>query len=247
MQLDCYRIYDVAPEIVPGRSRRGWMDEFMDRHPYRCLPLTMANSTGWEILCPIDLEIEWSGEMMEDAIELRSSAGPEAVRSFAGSHFRHGIVTMHTGHLFRTSPGWAVACSAPPNWPKDGISGLSGLVETDWLPFPFTMNWQMTRPGIVRFEKDEPFCFITLVEHHRLEDVQPTLRQLDDHSQLKHEYEVWRDSRADFNTRLASREAEAMRDRWQRHYMRGKTAGGDSGSSDHKTKRLLKMPISEKK
>ncbi len=25
--------------------------------------------------------------------------------------------------------------------------------------FPFTMNWQMTRPGKVRFEKGEPFCF----------------------------------------------------------------------------------------
>ena len=53
MELECYKIYNVAPEIVPGRSQREWMDAFPDRHPYRCLPLTMANSTGWEILCPM--------------------------------------------------------------------------------------------------------------------------------------------------------------------------------------------------
>jgi hypothetical protein len=203
----------------------------------------MANSTGWEILCPADLEIEWDGGEYENAIKLRSSAGDAAVESFAGSHFRRGIVTMHTGHLFRTPPGWAVTCSAPPNWPKDGISALSGLVETDWLPFPFTMNWQMTRPGKVRFEKDEPFCFISLVEHHRLEEIQPNLRMLDDAPELKAEFSAWSESRADFNKRLAGREDEAMRDRWQRHYMKGKTATGGAAETAHKTKRQLKTPI----
>lgn len=244
MQLDCYRIYPQAPKIVPGRSRREWMDAFQDRHPYRCLPLTMANSTGWEILCPFDVEIEWDGGDMEIALSFSSDTVEAGhINSFIGSHFRRGIVTMHTGHLFRTPPGWAVWCSAPPNWPKDGISALSGLVETDWLPFPFTMNWQMTRPGKVRFEKDEPFCFITLMEHHKLEEVQPKLRMLDDNAELKDEFQAWADSRADFNKRLAGREEEAMRDRWQRHYMRGKKATGGQAETQHKTKRQLKSPI----
>lgn len=82
-----------------------------------------------------------------------------------------GIVTFHTGHLFRTPPGWGVWVTGPPNWPKDGIAPLTGLVETDWLPFPFTMNWQMTRPGEVVFRKGEPFAFITLMEHKRLEAI----------------------------------------------------------------------------
>ncbi len=46
------------------------MDAFQDRHPYRCLPLTMANSSGWEILCPIGLTIEWNGGLMEDGIKI---------------------------------------------------------------------------------------------------------------------------------------------------------------------------------
>ena len=131
MKLECYKTYETGPEIVPARSRRQWMDAFVDRHPYRCLPLTMANSTGWEILCPIDLEIKWNGGELEDAISFRSSAGDAHFASFASSHFRRGIVTMHTGHLFRTEPGWGVWCTAAPNWPKDGISPLTGLVKPE--------------------------------------------------------------------------------------------------------------------
>ena len=33
------------------------------------------------------------------------------------------------------------------------LQPLAGVVETDWLPFPFTMNWLFTQPGRVRFEK----------------------------------------------------------------------------------------------
>ncbi len=242
MELDCYRIYKSAPKIVPGMARRAWMDAFPDRHPYRCLPLTMANSTGWEILCPIDLEVTWDGGEMETAITLKSSAGEAAIASFAGSHFRRGIVTMHTGHLFRTPPGWAVWTTGSPNLFKDGAAPLTGLVETDWLPFPFTMNWQLTRPGTVRFEKDEPFCFLTLMEHERLETVEPKLRYLDDAPELKGDFEAWASGRADFNKRLAERETGAVKDGWQRHYMRGTKADGSGAQAAHKTKRRLKAP-----
>ena len=152
-----------------------------------------------------------------------------------------GIVTFHTGHLFRTPPGWGVWVTGPPNWPKDGIYPLTGLVETDWLPFPFTMNWQMTRPGEVIFEKGEPFAFITLMEHKKLEEIEPERKLLRSNEELVKEYDAWRDSRADFNTRLAGGEENAMKERWQRHYMRGEKPTGDKADT-HQTKRRLKPP-----
>ena len=63
------------------------------------------------------------------------------------SHFSHGIITFHPGYLFRTPEGWSMWAGGAPNHVKDGIQPLAGLVETDWLPFPFTMNWVFTRPG----------------------------------------------------------------------------------------------------
>ena len=245
LYLDCFEMQKPAPELVPGRSKREWMENSPERFAYRCLPLTMANSTGWELLCPFEMHIEWNGGMAIEDIRV-SSPDPRAhVAGFALSHFSSGIVTFHTGHMFRTPPGWAIWCMGPPNEPKDGIYALSGLVETDWLPFPFTMNWKMTRPGKVVFKKGESFCFFTLNQHHKLEEITPKIRNIDSDPALKKDYELWTSSRTDFLKNLADKDPETMKEGWQRHYMQGKSPDGEDGSDDHTTKRRLKFPKRE--
>ncbi|MEP7183102.1 MAG: DUF6065 family protein [Betaproteobacteria bacterium] len=39
---------------------------------------------------------------------------------------------------------------------QNRIRPLAGVIETDWRLNPFTMNWQMTRPGKLRFDRDLP-------------------------------------------------------------------------------------------
>lgn len=240
--LDAFAMQDPAPILQPGRARRVWMDKFTDRHPYRCLPLTMANSTGWELLCPFDIDIHWDGGDRAEAITFSSPDKSAFIPGFAQSHFSSGIVTFHTGYLFRTPKDWALWCMGAPNWPKDGIYALAGLIETDWLPFPFTMNWQMTRPGTVRFEQGEPFCFITLMEHRRLEPIEPKIRALASDPALARDYAAWNESRGDFIKRLSAREDDAVSQGWQRHYMRGTPPSGSDIAASHDTKRRLKAP-----
>lgn len=240
--LDAFMIHESAPPFLPARASRDWMDDFTDRQPYRCLPLSMANSTGWELTCPFTIDIEWNGGPNNEDILITAPDPAAHIPSFVQAHFREGIVTFHTGYIFRTQPGWAVTCGGPPNWPKDGIYALSGLVETDWLPFPFTMNWQMTRPGTVRFEKGEPFCFITLSEHRRLEDITPKIKSLSQDEALTTDYKAWNESRSDFILRLNAKESGAVSEGWQRHYMKGENAGISGNPSEHNTKRRLKTP-----
>ena len=97
---------------------------------------------------------------------------------------------------------WAMG---PPNHIKDGIQPLVGLVETDWLPFPFTMNWIFTRPGRVRFAKGEPFCFITLAQDSRWRASSWCRSALEADETLRGQYEAWRKQRDDFNKRAVPR------------------------------------------
>ena len=64
-----------------------------------------------------------------------------------------------------------------------------GLVETDWLPFPFAMNWRFT-DHCACFEQGEPFCFFTLVEDKKLEDIDVVFRSLDGNPDLKAQYDA---------------------------------------------------------
>ncbi|HEY9217686.1 MAG TPA: DUF6065 family protein [Phenylobacterium sp.] len=243
MELECFPTVDRPPELVPGRPQRAWMERFADRHPYRCLPLSMANTTGWEVLNPIAFTAEWNGGVYQDDIKLRPDRPNPDFHLHVKSHFSHGVLTFHVGYLFRTPPGWSMIAQGPPNHIKDGIQPLAGLVETEWLPFPFTMNWHFTRPGTVRFEKGEPFCFLMLVQDQPLTEFQPVIKALDRDPELKGQYDVWQEHRSEFNKRIYRQDPTATKEAWQRYYFRGEFPDDVAPKpANHVNKRRLKSP-----
>src|SRR5262249_55491680 len=154
-----------------GRSERAWMDATDRRFAYRCLPLTIANAMGWELLSPTRITARWNGGLELADIEVDIEGEEWKANRVAWSHFRRGILTFHSGCLVRTDPGIGRWARGAPNWPKDGIAPLDGIIETDWLASTFTMNWQFTRPGSVSFQTDEPFGFVTPIAYRALDDV----------------------------------------------------------------------------
>ncbi len=220
------------------------MDATAKRGAYRCIPLTIANAMGWELLSPARVTAEWNGggELGDITITIDDPAwGGDKL---ATSHFGYGILTFSTGYLFRTDLGIGVWARGTPNRPKDGIAPLDGIIETDWLPFTFTMNWQFTRPGRVTFERDEPFCFLTLLAYRALEEVQPEIVPIGSDSQLSAQHQAWRTARLGFIDRLAKNEAETVRQGWQKFYVRGDgNPSGTAPSATHTSKVKLAEPI----
>jgi hypothetical protein len=239
MKLDCYRIHDDAPELIPARASRPWMDATGNRFAYRCTPLTMANSTGWELLCPSGVTATWNGGVGLSDLVIEYHGPRRSLNHFAGSVFGHGVLTFHPGYLFRTDPEWGLWCRGAPNSPKDGIAPLDGLVETDWLPFTFTMNWLFTRPGSVRFEADEPFCFIFPLPHMSIEAIRPAIRPLAEDPELQAEYATWCGSRAEFNKLLREGDPATTKQKWQRFYLTGRTPKDMAAPDTHRVKRKM--------
>jgi len=241
--LICYRTRPEAPRLVPARAERAWMDATDQRFAYRCLPLTIANSMGWEMLCPMTFEADWNGGSGLDAIEI--AADSAEIEAFVASHFGSGVLTFMTHYLFRTDEGIGLNVRGSPNLPKDGIHALEGIVETDWLDFPFTMNWKFTRPGRVRFEKDEPFCFIAPVAYRALETVQPRIIPMDAAPEQKQAFLEYSRLRGEFNKKLYDRDPEASRQRWQKWYFRGVRPDGSPGNPNHLSKFRAAEPVLE--
>ncbi len=238
MRLTAFKTDSTAPPIRAAPAMRQWMDDTPDRFAYRCLPLTIANTHGWEVLCPSAIEIYWNGGPGLNDLVIRSADGAaERAPSFAISHFGSGIVTFHTGYLFQTEPGYSIHVSGPVNRPKDGAAALTGIVESDWLAQPFTMNWLLTAPGgPLIFEEGEPFCHIFPVARDLLQDVEPEIRELSSDPQLKQRYELWTSDRAAFNRELKQAGSAAQAEKWQKHYVRGHDPDGTGGVADHLTK-----------
>ncbi|MGE5723021.1 MAG: DUF6065 family protein, partial [Sphingomonadales bacterium] len=240
--LSFFRVHSLVPQIRPGRPDRAWMDATPDRFAYRCLPLTIANSLGWEVLLPCRVEAEWNGGQEIDDLRVDIADAPWCERKIASSHFGSGILTFQFGYVTRTDAGTGLLVRGVPNRPKDGIAPLEGFVETDWLPFTFTMNWQFTRPGKVTFDKDEPFCFLTPLSHHDLLEYRPTIAAMAEDPVLEAEYKSWSSERREFNQKLLDEDPATVRQAWQRWYTLGRTADGQERSRLHLTKLSLAAP-----
>lgn len=236
MELICYLHPGWRPLLRPAGAQRDWMDATPESFAYRCLPLSIANAHGWELAAPCAVEAWWDGGAGTEAVKIQVE-GPADPVTMPVSIFGQGVLTFHVPGLFRTPPGWNLWVGGPPNQPKDGIFALSGLVETDWSPYTFTMNWRFTRPNHrVRFEAGEAIAFLFPVERAALESFQPRFAPLDSAPELAAQFHDWSRSRDAFHQEMARHPPRKPADKWQKHYYRGVDPGGRSHIADHRTK-----------
>jgi hypothetical protein len=223
--------------LVTAPVGRDWMDQTPERFAYRCLPLTIANQAGWVIPSPVTFSACWNGALGQDGVTITFASGDDArVRS----HFGSGVITFAVPYLFRTPPGVNLWVKGPSNWIKDGAQALEGVVETDWLPATFTMNWKVTRVGYaVRFDRGEPICMVVPVPRGLAEGLEPVRARLDEDPTLRAQHDTWQRERSRFLADLMGRQPEAVARGWQRDYTKGLLPDG-SPAPEHQTRVRLK-------
>lgn len=221
-----------AFDIRPAGLSRDWMDHSSDRFAYRCLPLNIANTHGWEIYCEESFEAVWNGGSRIDAIKISPTQTSPAI-----THFGSGVLTFHVPCVFRTEPDWNLMVMGPPNRPKRGIQALTGIIETNWSPYSFTMNWIFTEPNYpIQFKQGEPFCFFFPISQGAVERTEPEFRDMRSNSNLYHQHSEWVKSRQYFIEDLSTPGSEAVQEKWQRKYFQGQQMDGQPGTLKHQTK-----------
>lgn len=248
--------YSAGMPIRTAPHQRDWMDAIRDHFAYRCLPLNLANQAGWLIECPVDFAAHWTGGVLRSDLTIDFSNGAadaqvyfqassDTPSSYAGdprvvSHFGNGIVTISIPYLFRTPANVNLWVKGPSNMAKDGIAPLEGIVESDWSPATFTMNWKMTRPGTVRFARGEPICMIVPLPRGLAEGLAPRILSIDADATLKAEYQAWDKSRREF----VPAPPGAAKAPWQKDYFLGRTTQGDYFDK-HQTRIHLREFVAE--
>jgi hypothetical protein len=238
MKVECFTLSrperELPFEVRPAPANRAWIDATRQRFASRCLPLLIANAHGWEILLKDSCEATWNGGAEPEDLVVQTGSG---TATHAVSHFGEGILTFRIHALFRTEPGINLWVGGPVNSFKDGIQPLTGIVETDWLPYTFTMNWRMTRVGHpVRFGPDEPICHVFPLPRGIVDGVAPEVAPIDADPDLKRHYEAARDARAAFIDGLKAGDPVTVERGWQKDYTRGEFPSGAKPFAGHQTK-----------
>ncbi|MFO0936466.1 MAG: DUF6065 family protein [Gemmataceae bacterium] len=229
--------YETNPHpgvpIIPAPVDRAWMDQTGSRFAYRCLPLNIANQNGWQLLNRTEFEVYWYGGSHKSDIEIRFIGNPD---NHALSHFGDGVLTFAIPYIFRTPRGVNIWVKGPSNYVKDGIQPLEGIVETDWNPATFTMNWKFTRPfEWIRFRKDEPICTLVPIPRGFTESFTPRRTAIESNLELMEEHQAWSRGRSEFLDGLQKQIPEVVARSWQKDYFQGKKPDGES-TEDHQTR-----------
>jgi len=230
--------FDNAPfKLRAARVERDWMSATPGNFAYRCLPLNIANSGGWEILNNTKFSSVWDGGNKPNAVRVFSKSPCDA-----SAHFGCGILTFSISCLIQSSSKVNLWVGGPVNSAKDGISPLTAIVETNWSPYSFTMNWRFTRPDHeVTFEKDEPICHIFPISMDLLEATSPNIEPIQNSPCLEKQHDDWSIDRRRFNTELPIKGSAAESEKWQRLYQRGLFPDGKPTEQPHRTKVRLKV------
>jgi hypothetical protein len=244
MKLKFHTSAPHAIDLRPNSSKRDWMDATGQSFAYRCLPLVVANAHGWSFHLTHGFKARWTGSNALNGIQFIAE-DQQSVASIVTSAFGSGILTFHIHGVFQTEPGWNILTSGPVNAPKDAIAPLTGIIETDWAPYSFTMNWKFTRPDTwVEFKKGDVFCSVYPVKRNQLEAFEPEIVPMSDDPVLAKDHAEWAASRSKFLGDLKQPDSEASAEKWQKAYYRGKRPDGSDGVEDHVIKMRLK-PFSE--
>ncbi|MBV8486685.1 MAG: cupin-like domain-containing protein [Planctomycetaceae bacterium] len=218
---------------------RDWMDATLNRFAYRCLPLSIANQTGWWVKSPVGFTAIWNGLALPGNIDFQFDAAAETWSNWINNQFGQGIITWNTPFLFRTRPaGSRLLICGPINQFKTYAQPLTAVIESDWMSMSFTMNWKVVVAGHpVRFEAGEPlFQAIPLFSNvcADLEMASVTYQRLSSDPDVFRAYQAWNEGRTIFHRQKAN--GEVKPDDWQKDYFLGRDALGQAPAVVHMTK-----------
>jgi hypothetical protein len=176
------RTHENSPAIQQSRLKRDWMDATYNKHAYQCLPMTVANVYGWEVVLEEDLIVQWDGGNTPPTIlsgETTSSGRVQAISSIIG------MISINIGWVINTEEGYNTWMTGSPNYFIDGATPLTATIPSYWWPDESQMNWKITKIGEpVVFGAGTPFCFFNIYDNSVLESVEIVTSSLWDDQEL---------------------------------------------------------------
>lgn len=136
-------------ELFESLDRSIKRDWFI-KHAYFCLPLAIGNQYGFILKSLYDFTVRWNGGVAPNDVSVQyhdkeyydQHHGLQSINP----HFGMGTLTVQTNYTLRTPAGINLITGNPPNYYIDGITHMTGVIETDNLRRDFTYNLKITRP-----------------------------------------------------------------------------------------------------
>lgn len=188
--IDFSQISEFIRPMTEMKKRDWFTSEF-----YKCLPLSIANTQGFAISIPYEIDIFWNGGSTIEDTFFRVYDDEKKFKNkwqvAVSSHFGHGIVTIHLPVMLKTPNGVNLMTISPPNFITPGFNTMTGVVESDNLRYTFTINLKINISNVwIKIPAHQPVATIipvpryfcdqfTLVDAYELFDSKQVQEEVD--------------------------------------------------------------------
>jgi hypothetical protein len=221
-------------DIKPSSVRRDWMDGTSGM-AYHCLPLNIANQYGWVCHNIKTFTATWDGGISQDSLKIDINQEREKSTQVASSHFGHGIITIPTDFLVKTPENVSIYIRGVSNHNYENVYPLDGIVESDWLPFTFTMNYKFSKPGSVTFKKGDPLFMFFPIDRRYIENFDIVQKPISSNEDLMNKYNKYGKARSSYIDSKTNSKG-------QKFYVSGNVVDEKAIISNHKRTLKLKIP-----
>lgn len=164
MQIKLYPNETNRLAVEPAKKMRDWMNDNV--HSYRCVPLSVANQIGWDIILDRKVVIAWNGNNSREDIMVIE--GQESAKS----HFGSGTITLDIGYTWHTPENTQLLIMPVPNDDNyNRFQSLTALVETDRLKYPWFLTIRMVNKGYTTIEAGTKLCRVIPITIGNYEDI----------------------------------------------------------------------------
>ena len=132
-----------AINIKQTRLKRDWMDETFSNHAYRCFPLTLANSIGYELSIPEDVSFIWNGidNTLPDNIKIIDGI------KYCSNSRGNATVSFKTGIIFKTNKNVSMLHIPVPNIFNKDFQTFTSIISTSFYEIEFPSAIKITTPN----------------------------------------------------------------------------------------------------
>jgi hypothetical protein len=209
--IEKINLYDTnIYDIVPSKVKKTLLDQ-EDNNSYKCKPLNVANTYGWDVLCPFTFTAHWNGGNRQQDITIECYDESICVDcSPMVSHFGFGTLTFNMDFIIRTNENISLYVRSPINTYIEGVQPLDAIVETDWLPYTFTYNFKFPKPGKASFVKGEPLYTFFPIERGFIESFDLKSSNINMYPELQDEFEHYNDTRSLSNSQYGENKPDSV-------------------------------------
>ena len=162
--------------IRQTRIKRDWMDATGEKHAYKCFPISLANTIGYELSLPINVSFVWDGISDASSDHIKILSGEE----FISNSRANATVSFKTGIVIKSDKNTSFLHMPVPNLFNENYQTFTSIISTSFFDQEFPSAIRILKPDkAITIKADEPFATLVPISLKDMSNIELNLNNFD--------------------------------------------------------------------